>query len=384
MWIARLVGLGGAILIGLAQSSPAAERPTLQDIVESWKQTQERIRSARFEWTTKRWMKQGAIAPAGTFPLNSETPVPQQDVTLAYKQTLIFRDGLVRYESEGPVWDNEQKRFVERAQLYAWDGKAATRLHADDEKPYAFIYGVNQQLTQNEVRPIQFAFRMFHPDWYTFDRAQYEITAQSEMVGELSCIRIETARKLLREKAARGRRQLKAVFWVCPEREFSVVRYAAVDDASGAETLGFELRHELDAETKLWVPVEWTITNCGRAGEPQETAMSVVEEYAINPIVQDGVFGIELPEDTMVTDVRTGEDYIARRGGEKRIVTRAELLRGATRQDLMQTESGQAALWSTGHHELFTSPVTYLWGTVFLLILLTTFFAVRRAWTGSA
>lgn len=368
-----------ALVVGQlsAPRSGAAETVILKDAMQRWKETQARVHSAEFKWTTRHWMKQGAIARVGAFPLNSDTPVPEKDITLEYKRIMTFRDGLVRYKSDGPVWDRDQKQFVEDSQDYAWNGESGIRLDADELKPYAFVYGANQQLTQNEVRPIQFAFRMLHPDWYVFKPEEYEIGNPSATIRGLHCLVVETARRLVQQKVARGRRPLKAVFWVCPERDFSVVRYAAVDEAIGSPTLEFEIDHTLDAESGAWIPSRWTITTYGKEG-PLEIETSTVEHYAINPQTLDEVFQLELPANTMVSDLRTGEDYIQRANGEKRIITREELVRGATYEDLVGSATGNAGLRRSNERGWFSLLLSYIWAVGLLLVVTAAVVAIRR------
>jgi hypothetical protein len=365
--------IGFVVALGSNVIAPAfAQEWTLQDAADAWKRTQERVQSAKFEWTSRVWMKQGTGVP----PMESSEPIPNRDVTFEYQRTMVFRDGLVRYENAGPTWDPTEEKYIDLHGLYAWNGESATDFNGNRKRPYAFINAVNIQLTQDEVRPIQYAFRMFHPDWFMFTADDYEITNQNARVGELNCLVVETASRLLKERVARGRKPLKSVSWFCPDRDFSLIRFAGVNEETGEITLQFDIQHTFDAEAETWVPQEWTITRDVTAG-PSRIETSTVKSYALNPAVADDTFTINLPANTTVTDLVTGEDYIVRKDDEKRVITRDELLRGATHKELLETESGQAALRKSQKGGLLSSPVTYIAAIGVLLLIAAAVLFVR-------
>lgn len=361
--------LAFAWLLATGSSFVVAQDVTLDAVTQAWKATQQKVRSGTFRWETRQWLAKGSR----TAPLSAVVQ-PENELTLTYDRTLTFSNGKVRYESEGPHWDPRQKQYVDRCQEYTWDGETAARYTGDADTPDASLYNSNVMLANSELRPIQNAFRMFEPTWFVFDSDKYSIAPSRETVDGLRCWSIETAPKLMREKVSKGRKPLKAVYTVCPERNYTVVRYAAMNEATGIATLELQIEHSFDEPTNVWVPSAWTITHYGKRG-PSEIETSTVREYSLNEAVADDQFAADLPGDTLVTDMRTTKDgeaetYILRVDGQKRAITRDELLRGATHHELVATESGMAGLRQSEAGGVFSSPVTFAWlGGILLLVV---------------
>jgi hypothetical protein len=80
------------------------------------------------------------------------------------------------------------------------------------------------------------------------------------------------------------------------------------------------------------------------AGNVLTSDVATVQECAINVPFAETEFQLEFPAGTWVYDTHRGEMYIASASGQKRIITKEELRRGATYEELLVTESGRAAL----------------------------------------
>jgi hypothetical protein len=250
---------------------------------------------------------------------------------------------------------------------------SAVRYNGHRTTPDAVIYDSNVKLAASELRPLQMTFRMFEPTWFMFESQDYEIAPSTGTVDGARCWKIETARKLMREKISKGRRPLKGVYTVCPERNYAVVRFTAMDEAKGVPTLEIEIEQAWDEQTGVWVPSEWTITLHGERG-PWQMETSAVLNYSLNEAVSDGKYAVDLPVGTMVSDIRAAKNgepelYILRTGNEKRVVTMEESVRrGVTRQELLKTESGMAGLRRSETGGIFSSPVAFAW--IFGILLL--------------
>lgn len=359
-----------ALLQNTARCAEQGSDATLNRIAKAWERTQTQVHSAHFRWMTQQWVQRGALMPAiGLLDDNSGKAVPNEEQTFEYARTAQFRDGLVRYDSEGPTWDGREKRFDHRMESFAWNGNSAVYFDGDSTVPSAFRYGYNSLMRQYDVRVLQFAFRMFQPEWFVFTPEKYEVIETTEPVDGLHCLKVQTARHLLDAKVAKGRQPLKAVYWVCPERSFSVVRYAGVNAATGVPTLQFAIEHEVDENSQIWCPVKWTIT-AFENGAPVQMATSTVEEYVINAPVAMDAFNVDLPPNTLVTDLVAHEDYILRADGTKRLITQDEAVRGTTYEDWVATKTGAAGLKRGEPKDGFW--VAWGWGIglAFLLIAL--------------
>ena len=297
--------LAAALVLGSHAMPPnaGAEAPTLAAITQAWKQAQEKVRAGSFQWETEQWLAKGSRTP----PFSDAT-IPEKDTTLTRKKTFIFSNARVRYENAGPAWDVRKQQYVERKQIVTWDGETATRYNGDATAPNAFLYDVNVALaTESDVRPIQYAVRMFQPQWYTFDENKFAVSDAPVSVDGLECWNIEYTPEVLQQKVAKGWKPLTPVYTVCPDLNYAVVRYAATNKATGHPTLTMEIGHTLDGEFSVWIPSKWTITYYGSAG-PFERVTSTVRDYALNGQVPEDVFSMDLPRGTIVTDTRSRPD----------------------------------------------------------------------------
>lgn len=373
----RWAHIATGLLLAVYPSSAFAEDVTLDLVTQAWKQAQEKVHSATFRWETRKWMAKGSQDPLGL-----GRQLPEDDVTLDYDRTLTFSQGRLRYENSGSHWNAIKQEWVNRREIYTWDDEKATRYNGDKESASAFILDDNIMLANTELRPIQMMYRMHEPHWYVFDAHEFEISPSNEAVNGVQCWNIETARRILREKIAKNLEPLKAVYTVCPARDHGVVRYVAMNDANGMPTLEIEIEQAFDEEFDVWVPTAWTITR-QRNHSPIEIETSTVRDYSLNSRIDDDEFALELPAETMVSDTRVSnvggpKDYVVRPDGQKREVTREEMLRGATRRELARTETGMAGLRQSRSGGLFSSPVTYVWGVGILLLLAAAGLAIRN------
>jgi len=356
-----VICLATGLFLVACSSIVVADDVTLDVVTQAWKQTQEKVHSATFQWETRKWIAKGSLTELG-----SPVARPERDLTHTYKRTLIFKNGNVRYEDSGPHWDPRQEKWVDNREMYTWDGNSAVRYLGNRKTPDAMIFDSNVMLGDSVLSPIQMTFRMFEPTWYVFNLQNFEIAPNMDMVDGTRCWNIETARSLMREKISKGRRPLKAVYTVCPDRNYAVVRYMAINEATGVPTLEIGIKQAWNEKASVWVPSEWTITHHGARG-PWRTETSAVLHYSLNEAVSDEKFVVDLPVGTLVSDLRAAKNgepelYILRAGNEKRVITREEKFRpGATRQELLKTESGMAGLRQSKAGGVFSSPVTYAW-----------------------
>ena len=90
-----------------------------------------------------------------------------------------------------------------------------------------------------------------------------------------------------------------------------------------------------------WVLSGWKSVSM-RGGQLAVDYEATITEFRINPHLDDKECYLEFPAGTWVSDMNTDKIYIQRAGGQKRLVTAAELAGGATYDQLIHTESGKA------------------------------------------
>ena len=111
------------------------------------------------------------------------------------------------------------------------------------------------------------------------------------------------------------------MIWVDPERDFVPTRFHWI--VRGVVRQAFDFKYSQDARHG-WVPSAWSIVRQDRTGKPAETRNLRVESYRIDAGTDDNNFGIEFDPGTWVNDLTTGETYILRKGGARRMIRRGE------------------------------------------------------------
>jgi hypothetical protein len=127
--------------------------------------------------------------------------------------------------------------------------------------------------------------------------------------------------------------------WVDSERDCTVVRYEYITS----------YRFQVDISYKNvpdhgWTPAGWKTVEYLPKGTLQESSRSDVTGYTINKPLPENWFNFDFPVGTEVTDHKGKIEYIAREGGGKRLITEEERKRGATYEQMLATDSGEAGL----------------------------------------
>jgi hypothetical protein len=173
------------------------------------------------------------------------------------------------------------------------------------------------------------------------DAARLEISDKVASADGQECIIVQST---IDSKSERQK-----TYWVDPARNYAVVHIEKGRTGTPpVYTIDMKYAQMKDGE---WFPSEWRIIHTGGQATKvinQVDAADVTVE--VNVPVDSSTFDLDFPANTAVVDNRTGEKYIARINGEKRIVTKDELSRGASYKELNSTESGQARAPIYGEH----------------------------------
>jgi hypothetical protein len=127
--------------------------------------------------------------------------------------------------------------------------------------------------------------------------------------------------------------------WVDLERGYSIVRYE----------FRTTYRFQIDVSYKKvvahgWVPTNWEVAQYQGSGELEHSAKATVTGYTINKPIPKELYDFEFPIGTEVNDNQNDTTYIVRQEGVRRLITEDERKRGATYEQFLVTESGQAGL----------------------------------------
>jgi len=120
-------------------------------------------------------------------------------------------------------------------------------------------------------------------------------------------------------------------------------------------------------------PPQWARTMHSGEGKLVLSSKGQVVKYELNVELDLDQFELEFPERYLVYDAIANEEYIVRKGGEKRPVLLEERARDITVDDLMTSEPGQAGLSRE-------SSVNWLWlGVVIVVVITATCAVIIRA-----
>src|SRR5262245_61824710 len=118
-------------LFSIAAPSGAQDAVTRNEIIKAWKDRQERVRSAEFEWTAKRFDTRGSISLIlGGINPNMKGEVPPLDTTLTELKTAGFSGNKLRYDRVVHNWFVETKGYEATKYLSVFDGQTCKTLDA--------------------------------------------------------------------------------------------------------------------------------------------------------------------------------------------------------------------------------------------------------------
>jgi hypothetical protein len=111
--------------------------------------------------------------------------------------------------------------------------------------------------------------------------------------------------------------------------------------------LSLEIDYTEDIREARWRPSKWVFSYFDEDGEINRLSESTVHTFKLDPVVDDGLFELELSPGALVSDYRESAEgydpelerafYLVIEGGGKRLVERSEL--SASYDDLVRTAS---------------------------------------------
>lgn len=362
--------MSALISVTLLHAVSRAEELTLTQIADAWKETQAAVQSGRISFQSSRWVAKGSLSLG-----EGEKIFPERDRTIESESKIVFKGSMLRCEVSGEEWDFRRDSFIKRRRIYTWDAEKATDFNGDSKFPDAFIFDVNRELAGHSLIALQHAFRMNDSDWYVFQPERWQLTSGESKYDGLRCRNIELTPEAMR------RNPIKATYSVCPERNFSVVNYEAVNQRDGKPTFKYSAEHQFDNELQLWIPHSWTTSLYGKSGV-LDTSSSTIDCWEFNVPVADSEFVIDLPSNTFVSDTRAigtpEQDFVLQDNEEKRFVTRDDPVRGATRDEIIQSKSGMAGLRTERSSSSWASRGTYLMGVGILALVVAGYVMIRK------
>lgn len=364
----RVIVLATAVLPAVVQAQDAV--PTIDEIVAACRQRQDAIQSGKIEWKVERWMRKGAFeVPDGVVSKSTE-PFPSDDLQITTVRTLQFSGEQVRYESFGPDRNPTTGAYEPFHLKTTWNGTKAHRF----QDPQGFWNGTigTEAWFQylHTFDPLCWTYRMFDSNWTTIDIEEFIVRPELEDVGGHECVVLE----LSTAGRARPPDPLVQRLWLSRAHQFVVRRFEQGRAATVFRRIDIDYE---DAPQGIPAPIHWTEVR-GEMSNPRTIDTCDVTGYEFNIPVAADAFELTFPAGTWV-EAEGEEPYMVRDDGSHRAITKAELKRGATYQDVIETPSGRAKLASLDEND----SVTGFWVVQFLLlaVVLVFFYRARRAHT---
>ncbi|MGD9856808.1 MAG: hypothetical protein AB7U20_17815 [Planctomycetaceae bacterium] len=325
-----------AVCVLPATAAAADAVPTMDEIIAAARQRQEAVSSGRFEWTAERWINKSA-RNIGRGRMTAAPMNPSEDFEATAERTLLFSGKYLRYESFGPDWNDARDADMPYRVIMTWDGQESRTFRDPEGFWHGMVESDGRFKGLRTFDPVAWTYRFFDPNWTYFDVREFSVRTSLEEVGGEPCVVLE------RSQQTRAMPQAPLVYrlWLSCGRQFIVRQYERLRGPTVHERVQIEYEDSAHGHA---VPVSWTKIegeDVNRELVSKVTKCDVVD-YELNVPIASDSFDLEFPANTWVQEEGVEDPYIVREDGSHRVVTQAELRRGAKYEDVLATPSGQA------------------------------------------
>ncbi len=359
---------------GAGAQPPLVETPqenaiTVSQIEKAWKSRQEAIRSFHFECEGTTTIRAGWLFSPGEPKNPDNMTVPPEDTDYPMRLVIMSDGPYLRHTLDGYVV--HKYKLLPNSETWVFGDQGHRRVRASGSVNYhqAFLERPETQYVSSDKNgphdyPLLTAVRAFHPLVNlggVFERL--EILQGTQQVGDAACV-------VLRERAGPDE-PATYLFWVDPAREFVPLRIV-IKLLSGATIYQADISR-LEHSRAGWLPAGWSFSIFSNSGTLGSTTTMTVIRHEVNTPIAAEEFRLAIPEGAWVHDIATGDEYVVKRGGQKRVILKDELV-GMTYDELMATEPGQAPVRKGTRNYAF-----FLVGGISVGALIVVLCA-RRAW----
>jgi len=305
-----------------------------KDIETAWKKRESLIRSVEYSWEETELIRAHSVRQILT---NARKRIPENDLELTRQRSIELSGKMSRHTSAGDSFNPQDGTSRKKKYVSVCDGLVAKNFHdsaGTAELPMAgFIYKEARSfdITIYPLLPVVMFARPLQRSLGGIDLDEYVISHKRGYCDGRECIILESQ--------IPSPENGKYVYWIDAEQNYIIRRFEEKYGASdGPAFSSIEIEFDVHADFG-WVPTRWKVSY---ADASNRFSMRVTQSKFNNELEVDR-FRFQFPNGTEVVDLRTGERFIAgARSDERRIITNAELQRGATHQELMKTRSGEA------------------------------------------
>lgn len=324
-------------LFSRIQTSSAQEVYTKESIEKAWKEREEFVRSARFDWIENQTDAKGVISDHWKkHDRKLKTEIPPEDTTFTNQSSAVIDGGKIRYGYKSVDWSTKTNAYETLSYLTAFDGSNSKELWEYGENhskswPQAIIRGAGSHANSGLARlaPILVTVRGGTSGMQPQNLDNYEITGQTLLIGNRLSIE-------LRQRI--GPTSVENRLWLDPSRDFVLVRM--VRSEKGIVTTKLDIMYE-HWELRLWLPKKWELVHSDANGALTRSYSCHLTDFEINPKVPGDLFDLQFPNGTRVHDAKRQEDYIVKMDGSgKRMIPREDF--GASYEQMLKTEPGKA------------------------------------------
>ena len=357
----RLALLGGFPVTSTAETTndtAAVEGITLEDIVHVWKRRSARIQSLVMEWEGEITYGKESLfwSPTKVAKLGAEAtklpPVPESDVTFRTWGRLAWdrRNGRFKLQDNAPTWNSETGRHFQQNHIYAttsdhtmsFYGRGRTapeqlqmRGYIRDRDGEGLRGNVNVAILVTSLFPFGEPLSPVNLG------SKWKLLNRQVFVDGHPCLVLE--QRLLPDfNRSRLNVERFQLLVVDPAMEFCIVRHTNQDD----DTVYWQREFEYKSDDQYgWLPTRCTSLICLGDKRLHQRLEHSVTKCVVNPNMSAEYPELTFPGGTWVKDARNGDEWIVRKQGKgKRRITLAELERGATRAELLATDTGRARI----------------------------------------
>jgi len=330
----RTIGLCLLAAVQLA-TTHAAIGSDLGKIKHAWRKRQSSVRTARFFMKDSTTIGKGSESGRETrFPnFIQRNILPPKHTTKLIQRTASFNPQNIRATSYGQRWNAWKEEFLTLDQRKVFTPKEARTLNnwakkEDAAYPWGVIESGEPFSCSLAMRPLILHYRPFLPiHFFRFD--EYTMDKDRSIVKGRSCVVLRRDQGLLLHS-----------YFLDPKRAYAILRYTSTHKRR--EVVTFDVTYAQDKSHKP-VPKSWKVVRWSDGKLMQSNIVKVLH-FSLNVGRDPSEFRLEFPVGTMVLDMKRRIDFLVRKNGAERIITRAEKNRSATYTELLATKSGNAGL----------------------------------------
>lgn len=299
------------------------------------------VESVSLHWT------ENVTYGKGTIGGRANKLIPPKDLNFIRKCEIELQDDMARYSWAGLDWQPVANQFEEETYTLAFDGKVARDLYSNHRDgrssivyPVGFIENSDSAHRDCPFPVISFAFRgkttlylkMFNTPVATTKRIGVE-----EIKGT-RCIKFEQVAKP----------HVRTIY-VDPAKEYTIKRCLVEFEGEDGRLPSVEwiASYKLDPKSGKLVPSAWVMKRWVTVGDVLRVAEhieAVVTFRNVGHQIPAERFRLSFPFGTVVRNDIVDEDFLVRKDGEFRKILSVERRRGASYEDLLMSDTGEAGL----------------------------------------